>query len=157
LKNKYLLTFSFYVAPLGAFMALIFPDINFINNDIFMLRNIGYYGTHIIIFAMGLMIAPLGYVKPSINNIKVLLISAVAFSLVAFIINLLLRSATGVDVNYFYAMDPKGISILVLFWKLIPIQYLYLLPAIVILIAYMFIVDLIYRSILFINKKIIKI
>lgn len=138
-------------------MALIFPDINFINNDIFMLRNIGYYGTHIIIFAMGLMIAPLGYVKPSINNIKVLLISAVAFSLGAFIINLLLRSATGVDVNYFYAMDPKGISILVLFWKLIPIKYLYLLPAIVILIAYMFIVDLIYRSILFVNKKIIKI
>ena len=34
LKNKYLLTFSFYIAPLGALMALLFPDTNFINNNI---------------------------------------------------------------------------------------------------------------------------
>lgn len=153
LKNKYLLTFSFYIAPLGALMALVFPDTNFINNDIFMLRNIGFYGTHIIIFGMGLMLASLGYVEPKLKNIKVLLISAVIFSLGAFIVNILLRLATGVDVNYFYAMDPSGISILELFWKLIPVKYLYLLPAVVILTIYTLIVDLIYRGILLINKK----
>ena len=156
LKNKYLLTFSFYIAPLGALMALVFPDTNFINNDIFMLRNIGFYGTHIIIFGMGLMLASLGYVEPKLKNIKVLLISAVIFSLGAFIVNILLRLATGVDVNYFYAMDPSGISILELFWKLIPVKYLYLLPAVVILTIYTLIVDLIYRGILLINKKLTK-
>ena len=121
-----------------------------------MLRNIGFYGTHIIIFGMGLMLASLGYVEPKLKNIKVLLISAVIFSLGAFIVNILLRLATGVDVNYFYAMDPSGISILELFWKLIPVKYLYLLPAVVILTIYTLIVDLIYRGILLINKKLTK-
>ncbi len=152
-KNKYLLTFSFYIAPLGALMALLFPDINFINNNIFMLRNIGFYGTHIIIFAMGMMLAPLGYVEPKIKNIPILLLSAAVLSLGAFIINILLTLATGVDVNYFYAMDPSGISILELFWSLIPVKYLYLLPAVLILSVYVVIVDLIYRGILFIAKK----
>lgn len=155
-KNKYLLTFSFYIAPLGALMALLFPDINFINNNIFMLRNIGFYGTHIIIFAMGMILAPLGYVEPKIKNIPVLLISAAVLSLGAFLINLLLTWITKVEVNYFYAMNPSGISILELFWSLIPIKYLYLLPATLILSAYVGIVDLIYRGILLINKKIVK-
>jgi uncharacterized membrane protein YwaF len=155
-KNKYLLIFSFYVAPLGAFMALVFPDINFINNDIFMLRNIGYYGTHIIIFGMGLMLAPLGYVKPGIKNIPVLLLSAVVLSFIIFIVNVTLGAATGENVNYFYAMDPAGISILELFWSLIPIKYIYLLPAALILTVYVLIVDLIYRGIFLINRKMTK-
>lgn len=156
LKNKYLLTFSFYIAPLGALMALVFPDINFINNDIFMLRNIGFYGTHIIIFGMGLMLAPLGYIEPKMKNIPVLLISAVIFSLGAFVINILLGLTTGENINYFYVMNPSGISILELFWSLIPVKYLYLLPAALILTVYVVIVDLIYRGILFINKKLTK-
>lgn len=156
LKNKYLLTFSFYIAPLGALMALLFPELSFINNNIFMFRNIGFYGTHIIIFSMGIMLAPLGYIEPRIKNIKVLLLSVAIFSFGAFIINIILRAATGVDVNYFFTMDPSGISILELFWKFIPVKYLYLLPAIFILTIYTLIVDLIYRLILLIYKKIIK-
>lgn len=156
LKNKYLLTFSFYIAPLGALMALVFPDINFINNDIFMLRNIGFYGTHIIIFGMGLILAPLGYIEPKFKNFGTLLISVVVLSLGAFIINIILTAATGIEINYFYVMNPSGISILELFWSLIPVKYLYLLPAALILTVYVVIVDLIYRGILFINKKITK-
>ena len=137
-------------------MALMFPQLDFINNNVFMLRNIGFYGTHIIIFAMGLMLAPLGYIEPKMKNIPVLLISAVIFSLGAFVINILLGLTTGVDVNYFYVMNPAGISILELFWSLIPVKYLYLLPAALILTVYVVIVDLIYRGILFINKKLTK-
>lgn len=156
-KNKYLLTFSFYIAPLGALMAMLFPNLDFINNNLFMFRNIGFYGTHIIIFAMGLMLAPLGYIEPKMKNLKILLISTIIFSLGAFIVNILLIAITGVeDINYFYVMTPEGISILELFWSLIPVKYLYLLPAIVIISLYVLIVDLIYRGILFINKKIIK-
>ena len=137
-------------------MALMFPQLDFINNNVFMLRNIGFYGTHIIIFAMGLMLAPLGYIEPKMKNIPVLLISAVIFSLGAFVVNILLGLTTGVDVNYFYVMNPEGISILELFWSLIPVKYLYLLPAALILTVYVLIVDLIYRGILFINKKLTK-
>ena len=53
-------------------------------------------------------------------------------------------------------MNPAGISILELFWSLIPVKYLYLLPAALILTVYVVIVDLIYRGILFINKKLTK-
>ncbi|MBQ8292475.1 MAG: YwaF family protein [Bacilli bacterium] len=155
-KNKYLLTFSFYIAPLGALMALLFPELAFMNNSIFMFRNIGFYGTHIIIIAMGVMLATLGYVEPKIKNISILLISAAVFSLGAFIVNNLFNLIVDVETNYFFVMDPSGISILELFWSWIPIKFLYLLPATVILAIYTLIIDLIYRLILFINKKITK-
>lgn len=153
LKNKYLLTFSFYVAPLGALMALLFPDLAFINNSIFMLRNIGFYGTHIIIFCLGFLLGTLGYVEIRLSNIPKLLISSVCFSVVAFLINLLLTAITGVEVNYFYTMDPSGISILELFWSFIPLKYLYLLPAILILCGYVVILVLGNKVILFLKKK----
>lgn len=152
-KNKYLLTFSFYVAPLGAFMALLFPDLSFINNSIFLLRNIGYYGTHIIIFCLGFLLGTLGYVELKLNNIPKLIISAACFSFAAFLINLLLKAVTDVDVNYFYVMNPSGISILELFWSFIPLKYLYLLPAIFILCGYVAILDLINKLIVFLKKK----
>lgn len=53
-NNKKLMNISFYLAPLGAFMALIMPGSGFINVSIFEPRMIGYYGTHFMITIEGI-------------------------------------------------------------------------------------------------------
>ena len=140
-KNKYISTFSAYIAPLGAFMAMLFPDPNFTNNSIFLPRNIGFYGTHGIIFIMGILLFTLGYVKPNFKNIWLLLPAAAVISFGAFIINIIFKAATGVETNYFYTMSTDGIVLLELFWNLIPVKYLYLLPALLILVIYVIVIN----------------
>ena len=141
-KNKYITIFSAYVAPLGALMALIFPDTNFTGNSIFLPRNIGFYGTHGIIFIMGILMFTLGYLKPKFKNIVLLIPCAAVISFGAFLINIILTAVSNVETNYFYTMSTDGISLLDLFWKLIPVKYLYLLPAMLILTAYVGLISL---------------
>ncbi len=141
LNNKPLKAFGFYVAPLAALMAITFPEHDFHGNSILLFRNIGFYGTHLIIIIMGILICSLGFLKPKLSNIKSLLIGTVILSLGAFLLNLLLFALTNVETNYFFTMNTADISILNLFYNLIPIKYLYLLPSMVILIVYVLIIN----------------
>lgn len=141
LNNKYLKSFGFYVAPLGAVMALSFPEVGFYDNSIFLMRNVGYYGTHAIIIIMGVLLLTLGYLKLSFKDIFNLLIIAVILSLAIFVVNIIFFKLIGVETNYFYTMNPNSISILNLFYSWIPIKYLYLLPAAVILVGYVSILN----------------
>lgn len=154
IKNKYLLTFGGIVGPLGALMALTFPYPNFFDNSIFLLRNIGYYGTHLVIILMGLLIFGFGFIKPELKNLKCLVICSTCLSLFIFLLNLLFRWISGSDVNYFYTMHPNGISILEVFWNLIPVPYLYLLPAILLLVVYFFVVFGLYKAYFYLKNKI---
>lgn len=147
-KNKYLLSFGFYVAPLAAIMAITFPELAFTNNSIFLMRNIGFYGTHSVIAIMGILLFSLGYIKPNVKDFIPLTLAATVLSLFAFLINLLLFSITNVETNYFFTMHTSDISLLNLFYNLIPVKYIYLLPALGILIAYV----LIFNSALLIVK-----
>ena len=141
LKNKYLLSFGFYVAPLAAIMAITFPELDFTNNSIFLMRNIGFYGTHMIIVIIGILLVTFGYLKPNIKDIGYLVIPTIILSLCAFLINILLFKVTGFETNYFFTMNTANISLLNIFYNLIPIKYLYLLPAMGILIAYVLIIN----------------
>ena len=149
-KNKYLVSFGFYVAPLAAIMAITFPELAFTNNSIFLMRNIGFYGTHSIIVIMGIMLFPLGYIKPNVKDVISLIIPTIILSLFAFLINIMFYALTGVETNYFFTMHTSDISLLNLFYKLIPVKYVYLIPALGILVTYV----LIFNGTLSIIKKI---
>ena len=58
-KNKFITNFSFYIAPLGALMALTFPLPMYINTNIFLFKNIGFYCTHGILIVMGVLLGTL--------------------------------------------------------------------------------------------------
>lgn len=135
-KNKFLTVFSSYVAPLGAIMAMTFAEPAFTGNSIFLLRNIGFYGTHGIILMMGILLFTLGYQKPSFKDIIYLLPALVVISLSAYLVNNLFGLIVNCKTNYFYTCSPAGIGLLEMFWEWIPLEYLYLLPASVIFIAY---------------------
>ena len=135
-KNKFLTVFSSYVAPLGAIMAMTFAEPGFTDNSIFLLRNIGFYGTHGIILMMGILLFTLGYQKPSFKDIIYLLPALVVLSFSAYLVNNLFGLIVNCKTNYFFTCSPSGIGLLETFWGWIPLEYLYLLPAAPISILY---------------------
>ena len=61
--------FSFFVAPLGALMALLFPEPLFSGFSLLMPRIFGYYVTHAILVVCGLSLATLGFYRPDPKDI----------------------------------------------------------------------------------------
>ena len=63
-RNRSILGFAFFVAPLGALMALLFPEPLFAGFPLFLPRIFGYYVTHAILVVCGLSLATLGFYRP---------------------------------------------------------------------------------------------
>ncbi|MBE6764791.1 MAG: hypothetical protein E7546_02780 [Ruminococcaceae bacterium] len=126
-KKRSLLGFCFTVAPLGALLALTFPSVGFGGYDIFLFRNIGFYGTHILIIISAICIATLGFFRPTFKDIPGVMLFLLVLSAAIFGVNNILI-ATGLceQANYFYTMGPDGISILEMFWSIIPVKFVYL-------------------------------
>ena len=144
-KSKPLLGFSFYLAPLGAFMALIFPESTFCGYPLFMPRILGFYFTHIMIIMSGILIATLGFYRPKFKDLPAITLTFILIAFGAHLINTLLRHTVCSYANYFFTYDTSGISLLNLFRKLINIPFLYELPAILILLTYAGIISLVFK------------
>ena len=136
--KKPLLSFCFFIAPLGAMMAILMPQNGFSGYSLLLPRMLGFYGTHFMIIILALSLVTFGLYHPKFKDIPFTVLALVCVALVVFGINLLLR-ATGLHekANYFFLMEPEGISILELFHKWIQIPFLYMLPSFVILVPYM--------------------
>ena len=68
-RNRSIMGFSFFVAPLGALMALLFPEPLFSGFSLFLPRIFGYYVTHAILVVCGLSLATLGFYRPDPRDI----------------------------------------------------------------------------------------
>ena len=144
-KKRGIMGFSFFLAPLGAGMALFFPELAFTGESILLPRMLGYYITHYFIVISGISLATLGFFKPKFKDFPNIFVTLISLSFVIHCVNLILR-ATGLCTyaNYFFTMDDVGISILALFHKFIKIPYLYMLPSLLILAVYMAIISLVF-------------
>ena len=137
-KSRPLACFSFFLGPLGALMALIMPGNGFDGYSIFLPRMLGYYGTHFMIVIEGLALVTFGMFRPKLRDLPraVLATLLIAFAVLCF--NLLLRW-TGLHpkANYFFSVETEGNPLLELFYGLIPVPFLYLMPGSIILVVYM--------------------
>ena len=142
-KNRALSCFSFFVGPLGAMMALMMPSAGFSGYSIFLPRMLGYYGTHFMIVIEGLALVTFGLFKPRLSDLPRAILTVIIIAFVVFLFNLFLRW-TGLfpKANYFFSVETEGNFLLEMFHKWIPIPFLYLLPSIVILGAYMVIITI---------------
>ena len=140
-KNRTVMSFAFFVAPLGALMALIMPANGFDGYSLLLPRMLGYYGTHFMILLEGLALAAFGLYRPRFRDFPGALLTILLVALLAFLINLLLRW-TGLHpkANYFYSVETEGNFLLEIFHRWIPVPFLYLIPSYVILLPYMFLV-----------------
>lgn len=147
-KNKLLLSFSFYVAPVTALMAVLFPGLGFSGYSILLPRMIGYYFTHYMIIFGSLSISFFNIQKPDIKDIPKVIKLFFMMSLFILVVNYLLRALKlAPDANYFFEMSPEGIGILEKMYSIIPHRYFYILPVLPLLALYCFGVAGVYRVI----------
>ena len=127
-RNRSIMGFSFFVAPLGALMALLFPEPLFSGFSLFLPRIFGYYVTHALLVVCGLSLATLGFYRPDPRDIPRILKTFGLLAVGAHLINLLLRLTLCPEANYFFTYGAE-IGVLKLFWRIIPAPLLYGLPA----------------------------
>lgn len=141
-RRRSLLGFSFYVAPLGAAMALLFPEVPFTGFSLFLPRILGFYCTHALLIVCGLALALLDFYRPTPRDYPGVIGTFVLLALGAHLINLILRATVCPGANYFFTFG-ADVSILNLFWRFIPYPFFYELPSLLILLGYMGLVQLI--------------
>ena len=137
-KSRPLQCFCFFLAPLGALMALVMPGIGFGGYSLLLPRMLGYYGTHFMIVIEGLALVTFGLYRPRFRDLPRAILTAVIIAFCVFMFNMLLRW-TGLhpQANYFFSVETEGNFLLDLFHSWIPYPFLYLLPCIGILGVYM--------------------
>ena len=135
LNNRTFLSFCFFTGPVGALMALIMPCAGFYDCSIFLPRMIGYLGLHLIGFWGCLSLYPLGFYSPEYKDAKsVSCFSLLLITVIYGIIRLLRWAKLSAEPNYFYLIDPKGNPILEMLHNLIPYEFLYILPCLIIVV-----------------------
>ena len=140
-KSRPLMSFGFFIAPLGALMALIMPGNGFSGYSLLLPRMLGYYGTHFMIVIEGLALACFGLYRPRFRDLPRTLLTIFLISLVIFGINLLLRwSGLHPKANYFFTVETEGNFLLEIFYRWIPVPFLYMIPCFGILLPYMLLV-----------------
>ena len=142
-KKRPLLSFCFFVAPLGALMALVMPGIGFSGCSIWLPRMLGYFGTRFMVFIMGIAVASFGLFRPRLRDLPLTMLALLVIAFVIFCIDMLLR-VTGLyaNANYFYAVETEGNFLLELFHSWLPWPFLFLLPSLVLLGAYAAVITL---------------
>ncbi len=136
-RKRPVLGFAFFIAPLGALMAMCFPEPPFVGYSLFLPRMLGFYGTHGLLVVCGLSLAVMGFYRPHWRDFPGIIGAYGVLTVAAHGINLFLR-ATGLcaQANYFFTFGAE-ISVLQWFWSMIPRPLFYELPAPFILLAYM--------------------
>ena len=129
--------FCFFIAPLGALMAILMPGTGFDGYPIYLPRMLGYFGTHYLLFIAGLAIVTFGLYRPRFRDIPRTMLALLVIALLIFGIDMLLR-VTGLHpkANYFFAVETEGNFLLELFYSWLPYPFLFLLPSLVIVAVY---------------------
>ncbi len=142
-KNRSIMSFCFYMAPLGALMALLMPVNGFDGYSLLLPRMLGFYGTHFMILIEGLALATFGLYRPRLRDLPRTVLTALVIAFVIFLINMLLRwSGLHPKANYFFAVETEGNFLLEIFYHWIPFPFLYLIPALGILVPYILLVSI---------------
>ena len=137
-KSRPLMSFCFFLGPLGAMMALVMPGNGFDGYSLLLPRMLGYYGTHFMIVIEGLAIVTFGLFRPTLRDLPKTILAALLIAFGVFVINMLLRwSGLHPKANYFFSVETEGNFLLEIFYKWIPYPFLYLMPCIGILAVYM--------------------
>ena len=142
-KSRPLMCFGFFIGPLGALMALVMPGNGFEGYSLLLPRMLGYYGTHFMIIIEGWALVAFGLFRPRFSDLPKAILTLVLLAFGIFCVNLLMRW-TGLHpkANYFYSVETEGNALLEIFHKWIPVPFLYLIPSIGILGAYMAVIML---------------
>ena len=115
-------------------MAILMPSTGFSGYSLLLPRMLGFFFTHYMVFIESIALASFGLYKPTFREIPKTLLTTVIVSFAVFLINMILRkTGLGPKANYFFSVETEGNPVLEIFHKMIPVPYLFLLPALLIL------------------------
>ncbi len=138
--NPIIMGFAFFVGPLGALLAILMPEASFNGYSIFLWRMFGYFFTHYQIVFNCLLLCGMGLYFPEYSQLWKIFLMLVCLSFAIYLLNCYLRKKNIAPfANYFYTVYPDSNPLLELFRKWIPHEYLYLIPAFVCLLIYMYV------------------
>ncbi len=138
LDLQMLMSFCFFVGSICAALAIMMPGLGFDHYSIFLPRMMGYFGTHYMVVIMAIAIVTFGLYRPNFKDLPKTCVVITVITFCVYLINLLLiHTGLHPNANYFYSLRPVGNPLLELFYKWIPIPFLYLLPSLLILVPYM--------------------
>ena len=132
--NRICQSICFFQVPIGAVLALIFPSEGFEMARFFTPQGLGYYGTHFLILALGIIIVTTGILKPEIKDVFTSCIALFGISVVVFGINLLMRATVYPEANYLYSFGLPGNFAADMAYSLLPVPLLWELPMFVVMI-----------------------
>ena len=132
-KKEWLYNFLYFVGLLGAGMALLIPNGHFLGSSIFAPLNLLFYGSHMLLVIIPVLLASLGFFRPTLRAIPKTAGIMLCFSVGMYGINKLIALCTSEAPNYFFLIQSPGNPLLDLFWKWLPVEFFYALPCLVIL------------------------
>ena len=137
-RKKGFLNFCFCFGIVGALLSLLSPDPEFLNQSVLNYHRFGYWIYHHILFSQSILIVSSGFYRPSYREVpkSVLILMVMYFGM--YLVNLLIRTLTGIPVNYLYTFGLPGNTIIDALYKFLPIYPLYLVPALVPVIPLLF-------------------
>lgn len=145
-KEQLLMDFVFYVCALGAFAALLIPSSDYLGIT-YSLMTISFFIFHFMIVAIPFLMMGWGMYNPvpTIKKAINLSVAVLGIAGLMYVLNLVLKAAFNVEANYFFTIIKYSAPTNPAFELLsgiIPYDFLYLLPALIVLYFFMAIVFL---------------
>ena len=143
LKNKCLMAYQFYFGTILACLALVTVHPNFVSTPVYHFTTFFYFYYHSMLVVIPVLLVKFKFFTPSFKMVWQPTLMLVALTLVIHIINVIFRT-TGIAyyANYFFTFGLYGDFFTELFWRIIPFEFFFLLPALVTLAPYVIITTL---------------
>ena len=152
--RKRLIAFSFYIGPIGAILAIAFPDGFYLDKPLFMPSVFLFYLLHALLIALYFNSGLYGFFRISWKDGVIAVFYLMALALIMHGVNLAGRTLGFYDMNYFYTMESGGSGLLETFHEWNPHPYLYLfLPCTAIGLVWTTLMTACYKVITLLRKK----
>ena len=139
LKNKCLMAYQFYFGTVLAALALVTIYPGFRSRSLFEFTPFVYFYYHSILAVLPILLIKLKLFTPSFKVVWQPVLMLVGLTGIIHIVNIIFR-ATGIasEANYFFTYGLRGDFFTELFWRILPYEFFFLLPALLLFAPFIF-------------------
>ncbi|MCL2702106.1 MAG: YwaF family protein [Defluviitaleaceae bacterium] len=142
-RNKHLMAYQFYFGTVLAALALVTVDPAFRSRPLFEFTSIVYFYYHSMLAVIPVMLVRFKLYTPSFKVIWQPAAVLTALTFIIHVVNIVLRtSGIAPESNYFFTYGLKGDFFTELFWRILPYEFFFLLPSLLLFAPFIFITTL---------------
>jgi uncharacterized membrane protein YwaF len=142
-KNKYLLAYQLYFGTPLALLALVTIDPSFRSKPFFEYTSIVYFYYHSMLAIIPFLLLKYKLFIPSYKNVLQPVLLLISITFIAHIVNIIFRvTRIAEEANYFFTYGLKGDFFTEFFWNILPYNFFFLLPSILLFLPYIILITL---------------